>query len=76
MAIYDALFERGNRAAFEVVNQHQADLVNDPITAIVAAEEAHLAWVQENPVLAQLTLAPGARLRAIRAGVQAGRGPA
>jgi AcrR family transcriptional regulator len=54
MAVYDALFERGMREAFEVMDRHRADLAKDPLAAIAAAEEAHLAWVQANPVLAEL----------------------
>ncbi|MEV6984922.1 TetR/AcrR family transcriptional regulator [Sphaerisporangium sp. NPDC051017] len=54
MAIYDALFERGMRQAVEVLDPYVTRLAEDPWGAIVAGQEATLAWMTDNPVLAQL----------------------
>ncbi len=54
VAIYDALFERGTREMYEVLNQYRDMLAADPLAALVAGQQAQIAWVQANPVLAQL----------------------
>ncbi len=54
MAIYDALFESGMRQALAVIDKYRVDLAEDPLGAIAAAQEAQLAWVAANPMLAQL----------------------
>lgn len=54
MAIYDALFERGMREAVEVLEPHRAGLSEDPRRAILAGQQATVAWAMSNPVLAQL----------------------
>lgn len=54
MALYDALFERGMREAVEVLEPHRAGLSEDPRQAILAGQQATVAWAMGNPVLAQL----------------------
>lgn len=54
LAIYDALFERGTRQMVEVLDPYLPRLAEDPRRAIAAGQEATIAWVVANPVLAQL----------------------
>ncbi|MFI6063037.1 TetR/AcrR family transcriptional regulator [Streptomyces sp. NPDC051286] len=54
MAVYDALFERGMRQAVEVLDPYLVTLSEDPRSAITEGQEATIAWVMANPVLAQL----------------------
>ncbi|MEV0974287.1 TetR/AcrR family transcriptional regulator [Microtetraspora glauca] len=54
IAIYDALFERGMRRSVEILAPYRATIADDPCGAIAAGQEATIAWMTANPVLAQL----------------------
>ncbi|WP_445529808.1 TetR/AcrR family transcriptional regulator [Streptomyces cyslabdanicus] len=53
-AVYDALFERGMRETVGVLEPYRAMLSRDPRGALLAGQQATVAWAMAHPVLAQL----------------------
>ncbi|GED90215.1 TetR/AcrR family transcriptional regulator [Streptomyces sp. 6-11-2] len=53
-AVYDALFERGMRETVDVLEPYRAMLSRDPRGALLAGQQATVAWAMAHPVLAQL----------------------